>query len=72
MNLPNKAHFLPHEVKAFLGISRSTLYRYLRTGIIPSVRVKGLPGSPWRGLYRIPREEFLKWYESQPKNGQAA
>ena len=62
--LPDKAHLLPHEVKKFLGISRTTLYRYLKDGIIPSVRIGD--------MYRIPREDLVKWYESQPRNGRAA
>ena len=57
ITLPNKAHLLPREVQAFLGISRSTLYRYLEAGIIPSVRMGD--------LYRIPRDEFMKSCQSK-------
>ncbi len=63
-NLPNKTHLLPREVQGFLNISRATLYRYLKDGIIPSVRVGE--------MYRVPREEFMEWYGSSHNRGQAA
>jgi len=58
MELPNKPHLLPHEVQAFLGISRTTLYKWLEEGVIPYRKIGGK-------LYRIPRNEFIAWYEKQ-------
>lgn len=60
--LPNKAHLLPREVEDFLGISRATLYRHLKNGVIPAVKI-GI-------LYRIPRDEFMKKY-AERHNGTA-
>jgi len=57
MELPNKPHLLPREVQSFMGISRGTLYRWLKDGIIPARRLGG--------SYRIPRQELLEWYQAQ-------
>ncbi len=59
--LPDKPHLLPREVKVFLRLSRATVYRYLKVGIIPSIRIGK--------LYRIPRAEFLQYVETH-RNGQ--
>lgn len=58
--LPNKPHLLPREIMAFLCFSRATVYRYLQKGEIPSKQ--------FGQDYRIPRAEFLIWYESHRKN----
>ncbi len=63
-DLPNKAHLLPREVQDFLRLSRATIYRYLKDGIIPSVKLGE--------MYRIPHEEFIEWYDSTHNRGQAA
>jgi excisionase family DNA binding protein len=60
-DLPNKPHLLPHEIQSFLGLSRSTLYRYLQRGIIPAKQIGD--------AYRIPRDKFLEWYDKQWKKG---
>lgn len=60
--LPNKPHLLPREIMAFLCFSRATVYRYLKNGVIPSKHI----GQD----YRIPRAEFLIWYESQHQNSE--
>ena len=61
MNLPDKPHLLPREVQVFLRLSRATVYRYLKLGIIPSIRIGK--------LYRIPHNEFLE-YARTHQNGQ--
>lgn len=48
----------------FLRVSKPTLYRYLRTGIIPALKVGG--------AWRFHKELLGKWIESQITEGTAA
>lgn len=47
-----------------LGLNRNTIYREVRAGRIPSVRVGD--------RYLIPKAAFEKWLECQPKTQQPA
>lgn len=55
--LPNRPHLFPREVQRFLEIGHSTLYRWLKNGTIPAKKVGD--------IYRIPRAEFIAWYNSK-------
>lgn len=55
--LPNKPNLLPREIQTFLDISRATLYRWLKDGKIPAKQIGD--------SYRIPRQEFLNWYQNR-------
>jgi excisionase family DNA binding protein len=57
------------EVADVLGCSRSLAFKWMASGVIPTVRV---PGSR---TIRVPREALLKWIEErtqQPRGGAAA
>jgi excisionase family DNA binding protein len=58
--LPLKPNLRPREVAAFLGTSLAPVYEMIHDGHIPCFHV--------RRIYRMPREEFLKWYEANWKN----
>ncbi len=47
------------DVAKELGLNRNTIYRQVRAGLIPSVKVGD--------RYLIPRSAFDKWLECQPK-----
>ena len=47
------------EVAEALGISRALAYRWMASGILPTVRVS-------RSV-RVPREGLLRWIEQQTK-----
>ncbi len=49
--LQNKRYFRPDEVAALLALSRRTIYRMIRDGRLPGVK---LGAGPWR----IPRENL--------------
>ena len=49
------------EVAEALGISRALAYRWMASGVLPTVRV---PGS--RSI-RVPREALVKWVENQTR-----
>jgi excisionase family DNA binding protein len=49
--LKNKRYFRPDEVAALLALSRRTIYRMIKDGRLPGIR---LGGGPWR----IPREQL--------------
>ena len=51
---------LPEDVGAILGISRNTTYQLLHSENFPAFKVGK--------LYRVPRDEFLLWMESQTAN----
>ena len=57
-NLPNKTHLLPREVAEFLRISRGRVYQLMLDGKMPSKKIAG--------SWRIPRADFMEWYEKQP------
>lgn len=59
--LPDKANLHPTEIAEFLDVHVATVYRLIEARKIP---VKQICGGE-RPLYRIPRAEFLIWYESQ-------
>ena len=48
------------EVAEMLGISRALSYRWMASGILPTVRVD-------RSV-RVPREELLKWIAARTTN----
>ena len=48
------------EVAEALGISRALAYRWMASGILPTVRVS-------RSI-RVPRAELLKWIAANTKN----
>ena len=52
--LPDKGLFRPDEVAALLSLSRRTVYRMIRQGRLPSIRLS-LSG-PWR----IPHQTLVK------------
>ena len=52
------------EVAEELGISRALAYRWMASGILPTVRVAR--------AVRVPREALLAWIASQTKSGAAA
>ena len=58
--LPNHDLLYPHEVRKFLRIGRSTMYKFLDEGRIPGKKIAG--------LWRIPRAEFLEWLKKQPSS----
>lgn len=58
--LPNRDNLFPREVAKFLRISLTTIYDMLQEGSVPAKRI----GGQWR----IPRKEFLDWYERQRTN----
>jgi len=52
LSLLNKRFFRPDEVAEFLALSRRTIYRMIKDGRLPGVKLG--PG-PWR----IPRESLI-------------
>jgi len=48
------------EVADALGISRALAYRWMSSGILPTVRVAT--------SIRVPREELLKWIAARTNN----
>ena len=50
LTLPDKRFFRPDEVAAILAFSRRTVYRMIRQGRLPSIRLS-LAG-PWRIPYQ--------------------
>ena len=57
--LQNKRLFRPDEVAGLLALSRRTIYRMIRDGRLPGVK---LGSGPWR----IPRESLMNLLSSQP------
>lgn len=57
-NIP-KLLFRGPEVAEALGISRALAYRWMRSGILPVVRVNG--------SVRVPQAALLQWVASQTK-----
>ena len=57
-DLPERTLLYPKEVKAFLRVSKNTVYRLIDEGQIPAIKI--------RNVLRIPRKEFLEWYEKHP------
>ena len=55
--LPNRDNLFPREIAKFLRVSISSIYEWLQTGTLPSRRIGG--------QYRIPRKEFIEWWEKQ-------
>jgi len=53
LNIPNKRLLRPDEVAAFLAFSRRTIYRMIRQGRLPSVKL-GVAG-PWR----VPQQSLI-------------
>ncbi|HEY73867.1 MAG TPA: helix-turn-helix domain-containing protein [Thermoflexia bacterium] len=47
------------EVAAYLRVNKATIYKLLKKGIIPRVRVDG----PWR----FRREAVVQWLENQSR-----
>jgi excisionase family DNA binding protein len=56
--LQNKRFFRPDEVAEILTLSRRTIYRMIRDGRLPAVKLR--PG-PWR----IPRESLMRLLSPQ-------
>jgi excisionase family DNA binding protein len=52
------------EVADALGISRALAYRWMQTGVLPTVRVS-------RSV-RVPHDGLLRWIERNTNNPQAA
>lgn len=50
-NLPDKELFRPDEVACFLGVSRQTIYLWIKTGILPAKKIG-------KRLVRIHRESL--------------
>ena len=50
----------PADIAAILGVSRNTSYEVLHSENFPAFKVGK--------LYRVPRDEFLLWMESQTAN----
>lgn len=50
----------PSDIAAILGVSRNTSYEVLHSENFPAFKVGK--------LYRVPRDEFLLWMESQTAN----
>jgi excisionase family DNA binding protein len=50
---PPKRYYRPDEVANFFALSRRTIYRMIKDGRLPAVR---LGAGPWR----IPREDLLR------------
>ena len=50
----------PTDIAAILGVSRNTSYEVLHSENFPAFKVGK--------LYRVPRDEFLLWMESQTAN----
>ena len=50
----------PSDIAAILGVSRNTSYELLHSENFPVFKVGK--------LYRVPRDEFLLWMESQTAN----
>jgi excisionase family DNA binding protein len=57
--LQNKRLFRPDEVAGLLALSRRTIYRMIKDGRLPGVK---LGSGPWR----IPRESLMNLLSSQP------
>jgi excisionase family DNA binding protein len=57
--LQNKRLYRPDEVAGLLALSRRTIYRMIKDGRLPGVKLG--PG-PWR----IPRESLMHLLSSQP------
>jgi excisionase family DNA binding protein len=55
-----------HEVAQALNISRAQAYRWMQTGILPTVRVAG-----GRSV-RVPREALTRWINENTHTGQAS
>lgn len=53
--LPNRDNLFPREIANFLRVSLSKVYKLIQEGGMPSRRIGD--------QYRIPRKEFLDWYE---------
>ena len=54
----------PTEVAEQLGISRALAYKWIKDGILPTIR---------RGkAVRVPRGALLKWIEEETQNGATA
>lgn len=54
-DLPIHTNLLVSEVARFLGVSKRTVYELVDEGALPSIR--------WERMSRIPRAQFLVWYE---------
>lgn len=70
MNLPDllplKALLRPDEVAEAFHISRRTVYRMIRDGRMPAVRLGNLQNT---GPWRIPRDELIQtinYYQANP------
>jgi excisionase family DNA binding protein len=52
IDLPLKKTFRPDEIAAFLSLSRRTVYRWIKAGRLPSLRLGG--------SVRVLREDLIK------------
>lgn len=59
MNLPERENLFPRDVARFLNVSEATVYRYFRSQELPCVQLGR--------TYRVPRREFVKWYDARIK-----
>jgi excisionase family DNA binding protein len=57
--LPTHAHLTVLEVAHFLRVQRITIYRLIEGGDLPHMR--------WGHVIRIPRAEFVRWYQQRGK-----
>lgn len=51
------------EVASLLDISRALAYRWMKNGILPTIRING--------TVRVPRRALMAWIESQTKEARA-
>ena len=51
-----------HEIKAYLNVSRATLYKWVEDGKIPAIKMGG--------VWRFRKERINKWLDSQENSKQ--
>ena len=51
-----------HEIKAYLNVSRATLYKWVEDGKIPAIKMGG--------VWRFRKERIDKWLDSQENSEQ--
>ena len=54
--LPPHSHLTPQEVATFMRVTVRTVYRLCEESELPFLR--------WGHVIRIPRAQFLRWYDS--------
>jgi excisionase family DNA binding protein len=57
--LPPHSHLTPKEIAVYLRVTVRTVYRLCEGEELPFLR--------WGHVIRIPREQFLRWYELRGK-----